>query len=395
MKKFLKLFLCIAICLTGGIFLASCGKKGETNDVDSQIMAIYTMAVNAGETRTYEEWLTSIKGADGKGIVSIEKTSSEGLVDTYTITFTDGTTTSYNITNGQDASIDPFNVIFDYGIIQGKEQVFFNNSVDSMTIEKSCWITNLPTIKNEYSGHFLGWYIAGTDIQIKNYNFIGGDITLEARYEDERIFGLSGLYQHEKLVKTWSQLKNEFPNAFSGTAIVANGLSSYFYNLSGDFVIDEEITTIGEHAFYNCADLTEIAIPDGVISIELMAFSGCTGLTEITIPNSVTSIGIGAFYCCGPGLRSITIGSGITSIGEKAFEHCEGLRFAMIDSSVVADGLMSDVAMGSFLHLSACPTTIYIKTGLETSSSTYLLENFTKQAESDKDGYDMWTRNAE
>lgn len=43
-----------------------------------------------------------IKGADGNGIDKIEKTGTAGLVDTYTITFDDETTTTFNITNGKD-----------------------------------------------------------------------------------------------------------------------------------------------------------------------------------------------------------------------------------------------------------------------------------------------------
>lgn len=38
----------------------------------------------------------------GKGIQKIEKTSTQGLVDTYTITYTDATTSTFTITNGQD-----------------------------------------------------------------------------------------------------------------------------------------------------------------------------------------------------------------------------------------------------------------------------------------------------
>ena len=38
---------------------------------------------------------------NGNGIKSIEKTSTAGLVDTYTITFDDDTTTTFNITNGE------------------------------------------------------------------------------------------------------------------------------------------------------------------------------------------------------------------------------------------------------------------------------------------------------
>lgn len=41
-------------------------------------------------------------GADGKGISSIVKTETNGLVDTYTITFTDDTTTTFTVTNGKD-----------------------------------------------------------------------------------------------------------------------------------------------------------------------------------------------------------------------------------------------------------------------------------------------------
>lgn len=40
-------------------------------------------------------------GTDGRGIVSITKTATQGLVDTYTITYTDGTTSTFEVTNGQ------------------------------------------------------------------------------------------------------------------------------------------------------------------------------------------------------------------------------------------------------------------------------------------------------
>lgn len=40
----------------------------------------------------------------GKGISSIAKTSTSGLVDTYTITFSDGATTTYTVTNGNGIS---------------------------------------------------------------------------------------------------------------------------------------------------------------------------------------------------------------------------------------------------------------------------------------------------
>ena len=43
-------------------------------------------------------------GEDGRGIVSITKTGTSGLVDTYTITYSDNTTSTYTVTNGQDGA---------------------------------------------------------------------------------------------------------------------------------------------------------------------------------------------------------------------------------------------------------------------------------------------------
>lgn len=47
-----------------------------------------------------ETGATGPTGATGNGIASVEKTGSSGLVDTYRITFTDGTYYDYTVTNG-------------------------------------------------------------------------------------------------------------------------------------------------------------------------------------------------------------------------------------------------------------------------------------------------------
>ena len=64
-----------------------------------------------GDAFTYadftQEQLALLKGAkgdDGKGIASIEKTSTSGLVDTYTITYSDNTTSTYTVTNGRNGT---------------------------------------------------------------------------------------------------------------------------------------------------------------------------------------------------------------------------------------------------------------------------------------------------
>ena len=43
-------------------------------------------------------------GGEGVGISKIEKTKTEGLVDTYTITLTDGSTYTFTVTNGSNGA---------------------------------------------------------------------------------------------------------------------------------------------------------------------------------------------------------------------------------------------------------------------------------------------------
>lgn len=45
-----------------------------------------------------------LKGQEGQSIKDIKKTSTNGLVDTYTITLTDGTTSTFTVTNGANGA---------------------------------------------------------------------------------------------------------------------------------------------------------------------------------------------------------------------------------------------------------------------------------------------------
>ena len=89
-------------------------------------------------------------------------------------------------------------------------------------------------------------------------------------------------------------------------------------------VMQQGVTSIGDHAFWDCSGLTSVTIPDGVTSIGGGAFSGCTSLTSVAIPSSVTEIGGSAFSGC-TGLTSVTIPDSVTSIDGYAFSGCDSL----------------------------------------------------------------------
>jgi len=110
-------------------------------------------------------------------------------------------------------------------------------------------------------------------------------------------------------------------------------------SVKGKFIIPMSVTSIGDFAFSDCTDLSEVIISD---SIGDYAFSGCTGVTEIIISNSVTSIGMRAFAHC-RGLSSVTIPSSVTSIGDGAFAECSGMKDFIIEDGETEITIGSDV----------------------------------------------------
>jgi len=100
------------------------------------------------------------------------------------------------------------------------------------------------------------------------------------------------------------------------------------------------VTSIGEHAFYVCRQLTDVTIPNSVISIERDAFAICERLSSITIPNGVTSIGRSAFYGC-DAITSVIIPNSVRRIEDKAFYDCRNLRSVTIGTNVTYIDLLA------------------------------------------------------
>ena len=107
----------------------------------------------------------------------------------------------------------------------------------------------------------------------------------------------------------------------------------YYCSSLTNIIIPESVTSISKEAFQMCTSLISITIPEGVTRIDYRTFWGCYGLTNIKIPESVTFIGIEAFEDCS-GLTSINIPEGLTTIGQSAFSGCKGLTSISIPESV-------------------------------------------------------------
>ena len=154
-----------------------------------------------------------------------------------------------------------------------------------------------------------------------------------------------------------------------------SGMKSFFGSQVTEYILGEDITSIGSYAFYSCSKLSSITIPASVTSIGNNAFKNCTQLaqvivpnignwckiefsssssnplsyahhlyqdedtevTEIVIPDDITSIGDYTFYGCSA-LTSVTIGNSVESIGTSAFQNCSSLTSIEIPSCVTSIG---------------------------------------------------------
>lgn len=121
---------------------------------------------------------------------------------------------------------------------------------------------------------------------------------------------------------------------YTVTAIGAGAFSSR--NNLKSIMIPMDVVTIGQNAFFHCAQLETVKFEQGsaLETIEKSAFAG-SGVTEIKMPKSVKNIGEYAFELCEK-MTSFTFpeGSSLESLSDGLFMYCYKLESFEIPDSV-------------------------------------------------------------
>ena len=118
----------------------------------------------------------------------------------------------------------------------------------------------------------------------------------------------------------------------SANRSIGRNLRYVFGNNVKNYVIGDDVTSIGRNAFYECSGLLSVTIPESVTSIGDQAFYG-SGLLSVIIPNNVTTIGENAFRG-NTNLNTVMVGKNISNIGDNAFSGCSNMT---IFTSYAAD----------------------------------------------------------
>lgn len=97
--------------------------------------------------------------------------------------------------------------------------------------------------------------------------------------------------------------------------------------------IPTNVTNIGDYAFLNCKNITEITIPDNVTTLGTGVFDGCTALEKINLSNSLNRLTGELFANC-TNLNEISIPESVTRIDSGVFRDCQNLNTVYLPSSI-------------------------------------------------------------
>ena len=213
----------------------------EVNPSDVDLANYATKAYVDEEVVSYvNSHKDELKGADGRGIVSINKTGTNDNVDTYTITYTDGSTSMYEVTNGAGGNGET-TIITD--ITSTKAEVSLENGYEYRYSQDLISIAiSLPEIEGQYTSTLV--FQSGDKATVPSYpnaiKWIGDDvISTVFRPVANKIYTIVFLYDGEKVnavvrsVTKVTQSENRLPAGYKeiqctgvGTGVQDRGIDT-------------------------------------------------------------------------------------------------------------------------------------------------------------------------
>lgn len=142
-------------------------------DGGNKITFNYTLDNGTTKTSTLKV-MNGVNGVDGISISKIEKIKTEGLVDTYIITFSNDSTFEYTVTNGKDGSfIGEENIIESIKVNGVAQTVAEDKSVDitvpTVDVNKNYVDTELAKKANSSDIPSLDEYVTDEELNAKGY----------------------------------------------------------------------------------------------------------------------------------------------------------------------------------------------------------------------------------
>ena len=209
-------------------------------------------------------------------------------------------------------------------------------------------------LEDYYEGDYMEWF-AYLPRQLESLTINGGNMT--------HPFGWDFMIQNRKSLKNID---------FGATESIAEEAFNNFYNLES-LVLPSHLETVPYMAMAECVKLKSISIPATVVEIEDRAFENCRMLSSVAFAENgaLTRIGNWAFYN-NHELTNLVIPEGVTEVGHAAFYGCTYLKEMTLPSTVqeIADNGFALCAKLQRMNVDALiPPTVATRTFEEVNRS--------------------------
>lgn len=196
-----------------------------------------------------------------------------------------------------------------------------------------------------------GLYISGFGSPIKSHTFSNGkgtitcqdEITIIKAYTFYKCSELTGIIIPNSVTYMGEHAFDECRNITEVTWHARNCVSERVAPFHSSetkiisFLFGPEVEVIPDGLCEDMTKLTFISLPNSVQSIGERAFEGCRALTTVEMGNGVKTIGFRAFWTC-DNLTSLTLSNTLTTIADEAFLYCNKLESVVLPESLTSLG---------------------------------------------------------
>ena len=223
-----------------------------------------------------------------------------------------------------------------------------------------CNYAGVSTIISEDAGEQYSY----TGIDLKNVEKIGS----YAFYKTENLISVEG--EHISEIGLFAFRESAIAIIDLSKCEKLSGGAFYGCAFLNDVILPESLDTISNYAFYGCSRLSSLKLSDGIKVIGNYSFAG-TAFTTLDLPDTLTSIGVGSFsasklesivlpdsvtsipdyaFYTASRLSDVKLGKNVKYIGSSAFNACSALTGINIPDSVetIGSASFSDTGIRSF-----------------------------------------------